>query len=395
MAKILKTLSSIKLTFFLFGLLVLAIGLGTIFPQQGSPEDYIKTFGKAGYERFKALGLFDLYYTWWFISLGLVLFVNLTLCAWERLKGSRVITYSWKERKKQGLRYTSIAFHIGFILCFTGLFISYLLAQEGEVMVYPDKPAYISIEGKDTRLARLASFRVLNIKPLDFLTPGQGKALEVRLERFDTEYEWHQGVKFSRSVKGKLALAAGPVVLDGEAEPYFPRDWRSTLALYNGGVLVKRKTIEVNDPLHYKGITIYQSSYDQKFDLIINNAKRVIVTSNEPFEIPGLPGKFKTGTVYLGSLYKGGNWEEIRPRTTLFSLPEEAEGKESGRPERLGVLYKGRPFYLQGLSLTMANIREGSGLSYRYDPGVPVLWVATIIILVGMTIRVYGLLGKG
>ncbi len=391
MAKILKTLSSIKFTFVLFGLLVLAIGLGTLFPQQGSPEEYIKTFGKAGYERFKALGLFDLYHTWWFLTLGLALFVNLTLCAVERLKGSRVITYSWKEWKRQGLRYTSIAFHIGLVLCFIGLFISYLLAQEGEVMVYPDKPAYISVEG-GTRLARLASLRVLNIKPLAFLAPRQGKALEIRLERFDTEYEWHQGVKFSKSVKGKLALAAGPVVLDGEAEPYFPRDWRSTLALYNGGVLVKRKTIEVNDPLYYKGITIYQVSYDQKFDLIIENSKRIIVTPNEPFEISGLPGKFKTGTVYLGSLYKGGNWEEIRPRATLFSLPEEAK---SGKPERLGVLYEGRPFYLQGLSLTMANIREGSGLSYRYDPGVPVLWVATSIVLVGMAIRVYGLLGKG
>lgn len=397
MAKILKALSSIKFTFLLFGLLILAIGLGTLFPQQGTPEELIKTFGKAGYERFKALGLFDLYHTWWFMLLGFALLVNLSFCAWERLKGRQILVYSWNELKRQRLRYSSIAFHMGFILCFIGLLISYLLAQEGEVTVYTGKQAQISIKGEDTKLAKLASWKIGSLEPLAFLKPMRNMVLGLRLERFETEYEWHQGVKYPRSVKGKLALAMGPMTVDKEADPYFPRDWRSTLALYNNGKLVKRKTIEVNDPVHYRSITFYQASHEQKLDLLIGETgKRVAVLSGEPFEVPGLPGKFKTGTVYLGILYKRDKtWEELTPRTTLFSLPKEGEEGNLGRPEKLGELMEGRPLKIQGLTLTMANVQEGSGLSYRYDPGVPVLWVATSVILVGMTIRVYGLLGKG
>jgi len=308
--------------------------------------------------------------------------------------GRQVLVYSWNELKRRKLRYSSIAFHLGFVLCFIGLLISYLLAQEGEVTVYPGKQAQISIKGEDTKLAKLASWKIGNLEPLAFLKPMRNMVLGLRLERFETEYEWHQGVKYPRSVKGKLALAMGPMTVDKEADPYFPRDWRSTLALYNDGKLAKRKTIEVNDPLYYKGITLYQASYEQKFELIINNAKGIIVTPNEPFEIPGLPRKFKTGTVYLGSLYKGRNWEEIKPRTTLFRLPKEGEKGDLGRPEKLGELVEGRPLKIQGLTLTMVNIQEGSGLSFRYDPGIPVLWVATSIILVGMSIRVYGLLGN-
>jgi cytochrome c biogenesis protein len=40
-----------------------------------------------------------------------------------------------------------------------------------------------------------------------------------------------------------------------------PKDYKSTLTIIDGGKEVKKKIIEVNDPLYYKGVLIYQSSY--------------------------------------------------------------------------------------------------------------------------------------
>ena len=40
-----------------------------------------------------------------------------------------------------------------------------------------------------------------------------------------------------------------------------PKDFTSKLTIIDGGKEVKQKVIEVNDPLQYKGIFIYQSSY--------------------------------------------------------------------------------------------------------------------------------------
>ena len=40
-----------------------------------------------------------------------------------------------------------------------------------------------------------------------------------------------------------------------------PKDYKSNLTIIDGGKEVKKKLIEVNDPLYYKGVYIYQSSY--------------------------------------------------------------------------------------------------------------------------------------
>ncbi len=40
------------------------------------------------------------------------------------------------------------------------------------------------------------------------------------------------------------------------------KDWKSKLRIVEGGKTVAEKTIEVNDPLKYKGYTFYQASYD-------------------------------------------------------------------------------------------------------------------------------------
>ncbi|HUJ08896.1 MAG TPA: cytochrome c biogenesis protein ResB [Verrucomicrobiae bacterium] len=49
----------------------------------------------------------------------------------------------------------------------------------------------------------------------------------------------------------------------GKALPNAPiKSFKSTLQILNGNTVVKSKTIEVNDPISYKGYTLYQSGYD-------------------------------------------------------------------------------------------------------------------------------------
>ncbi len=42
------------------------------------------------------------------------------------------------------------------------------------------------------------------------------------------------------------------------------KDYKSTLSVYDKGERVLTKTIEVNDPLRYRGVTFYQSSFDKE-----------------------------------------------------------------------------------------------------------------------------------
>ena len=47
-----------------------------------------------------------------------------------------------------------------------------------------------------------------------------------------------------------------------------PKDYKSTLAVVENNKDVLTKTIEVNDPLSYKGIFFYQSTYGQSVDTV-------------------------------------------------------------------------------------------------------------------------------
>lgn len=77
--------NSIKLTVFLFITLGLVSIIGTIIEQGAEPAKYAKVYSEQTIRLFNALGLFDMYHTFWFFTLLLLLVLNLTVCTIERL----------------------------------------------------------------------------------------------------------------------------------------------------------------------------------------------------------------------------------------------------------------------------------------------------------------------
>lgn len=77
--------NSIKLTVFLFITLGLVSIIGTIIEQGAEPSKYAEIYSEETIRLFNALGLFDMYHTFWFFTLLLLLVLNLTVCTIERL----------------------------------------------------------------------------------------------------------------------------------------------------------------------------------------------------------------------------------------------------------------------------------------------------------------------
>ena len=75
--KIWKFFASVRLTIVLLLTLAATSVVGTLIPQNQSPQDYFKAFGAVLYRLFSLLGFFDLYYSWWFQMLMLMLAVNI------------------------------------------------------------------------------------------------------------------------------------------------------------------------------------------------------------------------------------------------------------------------------------------------------------------------------
>ncbi|MGD9325065.1 MAG: cytochrome c biogenesis protein ResB, partial [Desulfobacterales bacterium] len=83
--KIWDLFSSVKLTVVLLLALALTSIIGTLIPQNESPQAYVKAFGTFLYRFFDILGFFDLYHSWWFQALMLLLALNVLVCSIDRL----------------------------------------------------------------------------------------------------------------------------------------------------------------------------------------------------------------------------------------------------------------------------------------------------------------------
>ena len=84
--RIWKSFASVKLTIALLLSLAATSIIGTLIPQNEAPGAYLQTFGEFLYRLFSLLGLFDMYHSWWFRALILLLVVNIIICSLDRLK---------------------------------------------------------------------------------------------------------------------------------------------------------------------------------------------------------------------------------------------------------------------------------------------------------------------
>jgi len=395
MMKLLKSLyrelSSTHLTLILLILLAACMLLGTVFPQGGRPDQYVEAFGEARARWFSRLGLFDVFHSWYFLFVGGIFFVNLVFCSvegwkshrrpkaaafkeastaqWEVVRGeSDSLIKALEDRRyrikkigeseftssfiaQRGLpsRPVSIIYHFGLALTFLGFVLSALTAFDGEVYLFPGETKMVPQSSPDMTINRWKAKLGLPV--------GEPDSLSLHLESFDTEYTWY-------NVK------------------YYPREWKSAVTLTSDSG-TKRKVIEVNAPLRHRGLTIYQMAYNQEFDLVSGDSI-VHVEAGAPFEVPGIDGTFSVRTVRTGTLFKRGEREALTPHADLYF-----KGPDEKKSQRVGRLTLDSKFYFRDVPLTMGNFTEATGLYFRRDDGVAFLYVAFLLFMIGLFIRIF------
>ena len=76
---------SLKLAISLIITLAITSIFGTIIKQGGTMEELQREYSAGSIKLFSALDLFDMYHSWWFITLLYLFTVNLTACSIKRL----------------------------------------------------------------------------------------------------------------------------------------------------------------------------------------------------------------------------------------------------------------------------------------------------------------------
>ncbi|MBT8338989.1 MAG: cytochrome c biogenesis protein ResB, partial [Desulfatitalea sp.] len=89
-----RFLASVKLTVVLLPCIAGLSVIGTVIPQNAEPQEYIRLFGGFGYRVMLLLDIVDMYASWWFTGLLMLLVVNIIVCSIERLKVSGKIIFT-------------------------------------------------------------------------------------------------------------------------------------------------------------------------------------------------------------------------------------------------------------------------------------------------------------
>ena len=116
-------LCSVKLAFIIIVLMAVACVVGTLILQMKPPEDYVSRYGNFFATLFQTIQFNDIFHSYWFAFLLVLLCVNLGCCTVKR----------WRNTVLQiGFLIT----HISIILILIGCVIDMMLGVKGGVNVY-------------------------------------------------------------------------------------------------------------------------------------------------------------------------------------------------------------------------------------------------------------------
>lgn len=164
-----------------------------------------------------------------------------------------------------------------------------------------------------------------------------------------------------------------------------PKDYYSDLTVIENGREVLTQRIRVNEPLEYRGVRFHQAFYGPVATLEVRDSVGTVLFSDD---LP-LSGSSGPNSVGFTSLPAG----DI---VLVASLPQ-GDG-----PGQLGIqLFRGDSQFARGVvrsgqsqdvggyAVTFKGLKQFTGLRVVKDPGVPIVWLASGMLVIGVCLTLY------
>jgi len=397
--KIWDFFTSVRLTIVILLTLAATSIIGTLIPQNQEPAAYFQAFGGFLYRLFDIFALFDMYHSWWFQLLIVLLTINIIVCSIDRISANRRVLFvknptfnlarfrNLKRREKfkddrsadqlkevcqafverhfrhshiettdtgyaiygekgRWTRFGVFTVHLSVVLLLIGGLIGSIFGFDGWVNIP---------EGESVSQIRLRSQE--QVFQLDF---------EIRCDDFDVSF-YDTGA---------------------------PKEFRSSLTILEQGREVVKKDIIVNDPLRYKGINMFQSSYgelpSEKLVLSFTSAKTGMIYTrdaglNQPLTIPEKLGTFVLKEVRHSAKFRG---HDIGDAYVGILTPPNGDPVEIILPARFPSFDKMRKGEVV-IAVAEQVQRFYTGLQVTRDPGVWVVYSGFILMIIGCYITFF------
>ena len=264
---ILLRLGSMSLAITLLTVLALASVIGTVLLQNQDQADYLQQFGPIWYWVFRSLGLFDMYHTWWFLSLLGFLMLSLSVCLWrnvprflKEMRSSKVAlsdsamkhmkhAHHWAIKGQSAENVLNVA---------KGRLKEWRIREEqrGDVSyIRADKGKY----HKWGYICVHSAMLVILIGGWMSVQFGFRGNMSVPEGAKESEITFLKGTS-TEYMKMPFEIRCNDFFIDFYPNG-MPKEFKSNLTIIDGGKEVLTSDIIVNEPLYYKGVRIYQASF--------------------------------------------------------------------------------------------------------------------------------------
>lgn len=393
---------SLKLTMFILITLAVLSIIGTVIPQGTPPPEYLQSITQNKLKLYQTLGFFDMYHSWWFILLLSLLSTNLIACSIKRLPhiwktitqpvmvmgDSLEKTLSNLTTIETGEDTTTIKDRVAAVLK-TEFTDPVITAEGGVFHLFAQKSPWSRLAVYAVHLSVLVIFIGAIIGSLfgykGFVNIPEGESVGKVMSRSEKEIDLGFAVHLE-----KFSVSHYP---NGA-----PKEFKSILTVLENGQPVagyNRVPVIVNDPLSYKGITFYQSSYGKlgEHEFIISdpdgkNPQQLMIKSGGSAKLPDGSGICLMETTPDISGFQPG----------MSGAAAQLEAHLANGESKTFIVYANSPAmnkmnlpYTGGKLLQYRGGEEFmyTGLQVAKDPGVWTVWVGCILMIVGIYIAFF------
>lgn len=393
---------SLKLSIaLLIGLAVTSI-IGTVIPQGNIPPEYIQTISESKFKLYQSLSFFDMYHSWWFMLLLYMLTVNLVACSikrlprvWKMVSEPQLVMDEGLEKSLSNVHEFKVSGDAaaqreklkGFLKSEMGDPV--VTEQDGVCHIFVQKNPWCRLGVYVVHLSIIVIFIGALIGSFfgykAMVNIPEGMAVDTVYAPGDRPIKLGFGVlleKFSVSFYDTGA----------------PREFKSILTVVENGQPVKgyeKIPIIVNDPLTYKGITFYQSSYGQSgegavyhFDVSSRGGNGGVHLDVKQGETAKLPGGAMLEVLEAA--------QDVRQFMPEFSGPAaKVRLAMPGKSPESFIVFKNHPEIEDqrggALVLRFAGMDQKlyTGLQVAKDPGVWVVWLGCTLMVIGISMAFF------
>ncbi len=385
--------ASVKLALFTLFILAAASIIGTVIPQKESLDVYVRMLGPKMTKFFQMLDIIpDVYRSGWFLTLLGLFSLNLIICTIERLPNVwRMVVQDNlatepARLEKMGNRKT---FKTSESIQSATNMVQDVLANAGWNTKQTTKDGGILLFSQKGPWTRLGVY----IVHMSILIIFVGAIIGARLGHKGT-IMIPEGMMtnqfYSFDDNNSTEHLDFSVKCDFFTIDFYrngqPKEYRSDLIVFEKGKEVLRKTIEVNDPLDYKGYTFYQANYRELDNEFLVTVQNKTTGSLKKFNIPaGQLITWNEDGIEFGIVSRAPSQKPMKYRFNIWMKDNKANPsqfwvdeetpKDVQRPETI-------------YSFTVKR-RYATGLQVAKDPGVWTVYAGCTIMLIGLYVAFF------